>query len=140
MDGDFETFEKIQSLSQSYFGTFAIVMVELGKHDMDHVDRLESWAQVYQSCTGYQNALIIQMSVRRWLAEIKLKRLRDAKQLRLENEAAIKVQTRIRMKFARKMLRKKRIEQKKAELKAKQDAIKAKEGEMQQARLQKSEL
>lgn len=138
MNDDFETFEKIQSLSQSYYGTFAIVIVELGKHNMDHVDRLDSWTQVYQACTGYQNALIIQMSIRTWLARIRLQRLRDAKQLRLENEAAIKVQTRIRMKFARKMLRKKRIEQKKAQLKAKQDAIKAKKRkELQQARLQK---
>ena len=68
---------------------------------------------MYYRCTGFQNALILQMAVRRYFARKELKKREDEREFRKQSAAAIKVQTRIRMIFAKRRLRAKRIEKKK---------------------------
>ena len=108
---------------QNFNGTHVICVVELGKHNVDHVERLRSWQNVYYRCTGFQNALILQMAVRRYFARKELKKREDEREFRKQSAAAIKVQTRIRMIFAKRRLRAKRIEKKKLELQAKAEKI-----------------
>ena len=122
---DDETLAKIHSLSGNYVGTFAVVVVELGRHDIDHRDRLNSWASVYGNCTGYQKALIIQMCWRVFSARAHLHRLKEAAQRKKEELAAIKIQTRMRIRLAKNVYILRKKEKKKAELKAKQDKLKA---------------
>ena len=63
---------------------------------------------------------------------------KSKREFRKQSEAAIKVQTRIRMIFAKRRLRKKKMERKKEELKLKQEKIKqAKKKEMAKQRLEK---
>ena len=66
---------------------------------------------MYYRCTGFQNALILQMAVRRYFARKELKKREDEREFR-KSLHAIKVQTRIRMIFAKRRLRAKRIEKK----------------------------
>ena len=130
--------EKIEMFNKNFQGVHFICITELGKHNIDHYERLNSWQNVYYSCTGYQNALILQMAFRRYKARKELKRREDEREFRKQSEAAIKVQTRIRMIFAKRRLRKKKMEKKKEELKLKQEKIKqAKKKEMAKQRLEK---
>ena len=99
--------------------------MELGRHDIDHRDRLNSWASVYGNCTGYQKALIIQMCWRVFSARAHLHRLKEAAQRKKEELAAIKIQTRMRIRLAKNVYILRKKEKKKAELKAKQDKLKA---------------
>ena len=115
--------DKIEMYRQNFNGTHVICVVELGKHNVDHVERLRSWQNVYYRCTGFQNALILQMTVRRYFARKELKKREDEREFRKESAAAIKVQTRIRMIFAKRRARAKRIEKKKMELQAKAEKI-----------------
>ena len=50
--------EKIEMYRQNFNGTHVICVVELGKHNVDHVERLRSWQNVYYRCTGFQLSLI----------------------------------------------------------------------------------
>ena len=78
------------------------------------------------------------MAFRRYKARKELKQREDEREFRKQSEAAIKVQTRIRMIFAKRRLRKKKMERKKEELKLKQEKIKqAKKKEMAKQRLEK---
>jgi hypothetical protein len=130
--------ERLEMYCKNFKGTHFICVTELGKHDFDHYERLNSWQKVYHDCTGYQNALILQMTFRRYLARKELKQREDEREFRKQSEAAIKVQTRIRMIFAKRRLKKKKIEQKKLEMKRKAERIKEEKKKfMAQQRLEK---
>ena len=129
------------SLPSRFDGIFCSVLLELNSNagSKPMHNKLESWSDLFTLCTAWPAALEIQNAFRGYAARERRKDLARRRQERIENGCALRIQSRIRIKLAKRRARaqKKRLLEEK--VRRKRQAIKDREAKKRAAQKKKKE-